>query len=108
MVGVVVFSVVGAYAIRQIMFDVYVMFFFGIVGFYLESRRVPLAPLILGLILGSEFAEQRFRQGMIASGGDVRLFFTHSFCPILIALLLFAFLAAPLVRLAKRMIKRAN
>jgi putative tricarboxylic transport membrane protein len=47
-----VFSVVGSYALRNSLFDVYVMFAFGLMGFLLESWKVPLAPMILGLILG--------------------------------------------------------
>jgi putative tricarboxylic transport membrane protein len=67
--SVVIFSVVGAYAMNNNQFDVWIMFGFGLLGVFLESRKVPLAPLILGMILGPK-VEMYFRQGMIASQGD--------------------------------------
>jgi len=65
---VVIFSVVGAYAMNNNPFDVWIMFGFGLLGVFLENRKVPLAPLILGMILGPK-VEMYFRQGMIASQG---------------------------------------
>ena len=75
MTAVVVFSVVGAYSLRNSLFDVYVMVVFGLVGFALESRRVPLAPLILGLILGPMIEENLrvgfgFVDGLLAGSQD--------------------------------------
>ncbi len=95
--AVVVFSVVGSYALNSSMFDVYVMLVFGLVGYWLESRRVPLAPLILGLILG-ELVERKLRTGLISSGGDFTPLFTRPLCVALIALLVLMFAAGPLLR----------
>lgn len=93
MTGVAIFSVVGSYAMRNSLFDVYVMFAFGLIGFFLETRKVPLAPLILGLILGPVL-EENFRTGLIKSEGDFSPFFTRPVClPLWIILLLV--LAAP-------------
>ena len=50
-------------------FDVWIMFGFGLLGVFLENRKVPLAPLILGMILGPK-VEIYLRQGMIASQGN--------------------------------------
>ena len=47
--GVVIFSIVGAYAIRNSMFDVYVMIAAGALGWFLESQRAPVAPARPGL-----------------------------------------------------------
>ena len=66
---VVIFSVVGSYAMNNNSFDVWIMFGFGLLGVFLESRKVPLAPLILAMILGPK-VEVYLRQGMIASQGD--------------------------------------
>jgi TctA family transporter len=91
--AVVVFSVVGAFALRNSLFDVYVMVAFGVVGFYLESQRVPVAPLILGLILGP-MVEENLRTGLIKTGGSFGPFLTR---PISLALwlLLAASFAGP-------------
>jgi TctA family transporter len=96
--GVVVFSVVGSYALRNSMFDVYVMFAFGLIGYVLESWGFPLAPMILGLILGP-LVEEKFRAGVIASGGRIEPFFTRPISACLIGILLIAMFARPLGRL---------
>lgn len=98
LVGVVVFSVVGAFAINNSMFDVFVMIGFGVIGFFLESQSVPLAPLILGLILGP-MVEQRLRAGLISSSGDLSEMFTRPICAALAGLLLILLLGGPLLRL---------
>ncbi len=92
MVAVLVFSVVGAYSLRNSLFDVYLMAGFGLVGFYLESQKTPLAPLILGLILGP-MVEENLRTGLIKTEGDLMPFFTRPICAVLVLLLLAAFFA---------------
>jgi len=51
---VMVLCVIGAYALNNIMDDVYVLLLFGLIGYALVKFRFPLAPLILGLILGDQ------------------------------------------------------
>ena len=50
-----VLCVVGSYAIQQRMFDVWVMVIFGIFGFVLRQMKYPMAPLVLGIVLGDIF-----------------------------------------------------
>ena len=88
--SVVVCSVVGAYALRNSLFDVYIMVGFGLVGFLLEAARIPLAPLILGLILGP-MVEENLRTGLIKSEGSWIPFFTRPISLVLVLLLLLAF-----------------
>jgi TctA family transporter len=99
--GVVVFSVLGAYAIDNSLFDVWLMCGFGLLGFFLESQKVPLAPLILGLILGP-MVEENLRVGLISSGGDWRPFFTQPIAAVLATILLATMLAPLALRLLKR------
>lgn len=99
--AVVVFSVVGAFALNNSMFDVYVMLGFGVVGYLLESRGVPLAPMILGLILGP-LVERKLRTGLISSGGDFTPMFTRPICLLLIALLVIMFLGGPMIRMLRK------
>ena len=100
LVAVVIFSVVGAYALRNSWFDVWVMFGFGLVGFFLESQRVPLAPVILGLILG-DLIEDKLRAGLIGSSGDLTPLFTRPICMSLVALLAVSLLFGPAMRLIR-------
>lgn len=100
MAGVTVFSLVGAFALRRSLFDVYVMIGAGLLGWFLESRRVPVAPLVLGLILG-EMVEKKLRAGLIVSNGSWAPFFTRPICILLIAVLVLCLVAPLLGRLAK-------
>ncbi len=95
--AVVICSVVGAYAIRNSLFDVYVMVFFGLVGFILEAALVPLAPLILGLILGP-MVEENLRTGLIKSEGSWIPFVSRPICAVLLGLMILAFLGPWLFR----------
>ncbi len=87
--GVLVFSIVGAYALHNSLFDVYVMFAFGILGYFLDRIKAPTAPLILGLILGP-LLEERLRAGLMHTKGDFTPFLTRPICMALIAFLVVA------------------
>ena len=97
MVAVLVFSVVGSFSLRNSLFDVYVMAVFGLVGYFLEAKRVPLAPLILGLILGP-MVEENFRTGLIKSEGSLLPFVNRPICATLVALLVLAFFFPKILR----------
>jgi putative tricarboxylic transport membrane protein len=79
-------SLVGVYAISNNLFDVYVMFTFGVIGYLLKKLDFPLPPMILALVLGKIF-EISFRRSLILSGGDFTVFVTR---PISVGLLLLA------------------
>lgn len=98
--AVVVFSVVGAFALRNSLFDVHVMVVAGLVGYFLESQRVPVAPLILGLILGP-MVEENLRTGLIKTSGEITPFFTRPLCLVL-WLILAASLLGPWISRARR------
>lgn len=85
--GVTLFCVVGAYALRNSMFDVWVMGIAGLAGWFLEARRIPVAPLILGLILGP-MVEENLRTGLIKSSGNYLPFFTRPLCALMLLLTL--------------------
>jgi putative tricarboxylic transport membrane protein len=63
---IVLFSIVGSYAISGSYFDVALMLGLGVLGFVLEATGIPLGPAVLGLILGSQI-EERFIQSWIKS-----------------------------------------
>ena len=65
---------IGVYAVRNTMFDVWVMIVFGVVGFFMKKKDWPLAPLILGFILG-DLLEVALRQSLSISGGSPIIFF---------------------------------
>jgi len=71
---IMLFCVVGSFAINNTAFDVGVMLAAGVVAFVLENNGFPIAPAILGVVLGG-MLEQNFVTSMIKSDGDLRAFF---------------------------------
>ncbi len=84
MPSVFIICVTGAYALSGRIFDIYVMFAFGIVGVILSQLEYPVAPLVLGFILGP-MAEDNLRRGLMITAGDPSPFFRR---PISLALFL--------------------
>ena len=58
---IVLFCTVGSYSMSGNYFDVWVMLAMGVFGFFLEAHKVPLGPIVLGLIMGGQL-EHRFLQ----------------------------------------------
>jgi putative tricarboxylic transport membrane protein len=73
---IVVSCAIGAYAIQNAMFDIWLMLGFGVVGYVFKKIGIPLAPFTLALVLGSR-AEDAFRLSMIGSGGDMTVFWSN-------------------------------
>jgi len=67
--GILLFGTVGSYALNNAIVDLWAMFAAGLVGFLLRRADVPLAPLVLGLILGPTM-EANLRRALILSRGD--------------------------------------
>jgi putative tricarboxylic transport membrane protein len=92
---IIVFSFTGTYAAGSSIFDIYVMLIFGVVGYLLQSRGFPVAPIVLGLILGPAL-ETNVRRALIISRGDWGIFLQR---PIAVGLLVLValYLALPLL-----------
>jgi putative tricarboxylic transport membrane protein len=73
---IVVSCAIGAYAVQNAMFDIWLMLLFGVIGYVFKKLDYPLAPLTLALVLGSR-AEDAFRLSMITSGGDLRILWSN-------------------------------
>lgn len=84
---VTVLAVLGSFAINMKMFDVYTMFFFGILGYFMKRIDMPAAPMVLGLILGP-MVDSNLRRGLTMSGGSLLPMFTR---PISLALVIIVF-----------------
>lgn len=71
--AVLAFSLIGAYSARNSMFDVLVAIVFGVAGLVCKRAKIPVAPIILGMILGT-MAEENLRRAMtIASAKSLSL-----------------------------------
>ncbi|MBX6367455.1 MAG: tripartite tricarboxylate transporter permease [Rhodospirillales bacterium] len=71
---ILMFCIVGAFAMNNSLYGVTVMLVFGLLGFFLEENGFPIAPVILGMILGP-MLEQNFITSLIKSDGDMLAFF---------------------------------
>lgn len=68
-------TVVGAYAIRNSVIDIYWMIGFGIVGYFMKKYRYPTGPMVLGMILGP-LMEGNFRRAIMMEEGSILGFLT--------------------------------
>lgn len=95
---IVVALVIGAYAMRNFMFDIWNVLVFGLLGYVMKKLKYPLAPVAVAIVLGGMF-EANLRRSLIMSHGSIAIFFQRPLTTTIlgIALLLFLF---PLIRLA--------
>ena len=82
--GIIVFSLVGAFAVRNSIDDVFVCIGIGIAGFFMGRFGFPTPPLVLGVILGP-LAESYFMTSMANYNNDVTIFFTRPKSGVLMA-----------------------
>ena len=73
---ILLFCVVGSFAINNTVFGVVLILAFGVLAFLMEENGFPVAPAILGVVLGS-MMEENFVTSMIKSDGDPGAFFTR-------------------------------
>lgn len=96
MTAIVLLCAVGIYFVRGNPFDLMVMGFAGVAGFILRRQGFPMAPLVIGMVLGPTL-ELTLRQGLILTDGNFLAFFQS---PIALVLVLAALLAltVPMIR----------
>jgi len=83
---VIVLAVTGTFAASRSMWDVYVMFGAGIVGYVLKRGGFPLAPIVLGVILGP-IADENLRRAMLIADGDMGVLLSRPVGDVLLAAL---------------------
>jgi putative tricarboxylic transport membrane protein len=97
---IVIISIVGAFAINNSVFDVWLVLVFGLIGFVLSKLKYPLAPLVVALVLGDP-TESALRQTLILSGGSLDILFTRPIAGPLTVIALLLFLL-PVLQWARR------
>ncbi|HEX7125441.1 MAG TPA: tripartite tricarboxylate transporter permease [Thermodesulfobacteriota bacterium] len=83
---VFVLCTIGSFAIASRVFDVWVMLAFGLLGFVLREMDYPMAPLVLGIILG-DMMDKSLRRGLVLTDGDPTPFFTRPISLVLVAII---------------------
>lgn len=87
--GILLLGTVGAYALRNELFDIWAVFAFGLLGYFLKTIKTPTAPVVLGFILGP-MIESNYQQAMLIGDGKLSFLFSK---PISLAFLVLAFLS---------------
>jgi len=92
---ILVFCFIGAFSLRALFFDVYTALIFGVIGYFMRKRGYPLAPFILGFILGP-LLEEKFITTMMMTGN----FLVFVARPVSLSFLIFALamLVFPLIK----------
>jgi TctA family transporter len=98
---ILMFCMVGAFAINNTAFGIAIMLAFGILGFLMEENGFPVAPVILGIVLGP-MLEQNFITSLIKSDGDFLGFFARPIAAGLGIVTILVWLTPPVLMLWRR------
>ncbi|MBP7666245.1 MAG: tripartite tricarboxylate transporter permease [Burkholderiaceae bacterium] len=79
---ILLFCIVGSFAITNSPYGIWVMLVFGVLGWVMEEHGIPVAPLVLGIVLG-ELLEQSFLTSLIKADGSLLAFFTRPIAGVL-------------------------
>ncbi len=98
---ILMFCVVGTFAINNDLFSVGVMLVAGLLAYVFEDNDFPIAPAILGVVLGS-MLEENFITSMIKSDGNLGAFFARPIAAVLASLTILIWLTPPLLALLRK------
>ena len=99
--AIMIFCIVGSFAIRNTVFDIWVLLACGLIGYLLQKIGVMPAPIILGFVLGP-ILEDNFRRSLIMSGGDWTTFFVRPLSLTLLLINLFILVGPFVLRFFKK------
>ena len=103
--AILVFCLIGSYAINNSVFDIWTLIIAGLVGFALKQVKFSVAPIILGMILGPLF-ESNLRRSIMLSQGDWSTFVTRPYS-LFFLVVVFLILAGPLLmKLARKLLRK--
>ncbi len=88
---ILVLSMIGVFSVNNSMFDLWVMFFFGVLGYFFKKFEYPVAPLVLALVLG-DLVERSLRQSLAISQNDPSIFFTRPISAVMIVIAILSLL----------------
>ena len=98
---IVLLSAIGAYTVKNMMLDIWLLLFFGVIGYVFKKLGYPLAPLVIALVLG-DITEEALRQSLIMSDGSFAIFFTRPIAAVIMVVVIFLFIFPLLQGLRRR------
>jgi putative tricarboxylic transport membrane protein len=100
---ILLFCIVGTFAINNTLFDVGIMLVAGLIAYLLEENHFPIAPAILGVVLGG-MLEENFITSMIKSDGNLLAFFSRPIAAALAVVTILVWLMPVVMKLLKKKI----
>jgi putative tricarboxylic transport membrane protein len=95
--GILCISFIGVYAISASTFDLMMMVSIGVIGYFLRKLDMPMAPLILGVVLG-DMMEQNLRRALSMTNGELHILWSSPVTLALWALAAAVVVVPPLMR----------
>jgi putative tricarboxylic transport membrane protein len=100
--GILVFATLGVYSLSGSTVEVLVMYAIGVLGFFMRRYDFPIAPVILGVILGP-LMETQGRRALVGSGGDVGVFVGRPLTVVLLVVAIAALVVPHMPALMRRL-----
>ncbi|WP_080848756.1 tripartite tricarboxylate transporter permease [Cytobacillus gottheilii] len=103
---IILLCVIGTFAVNNSIVDVMIMFGFGILGYFMDKMKIPVAPMVVGLILGA-MLDTSMHQSLKIGGGDWMIFLSSPLAVVLLIVALFTVLqSTPLFSKLRLLFKR--
>jgi putative tricarboxylic transport membrane protein len=99
--GILLFAALGTYAVNFVVDDLIVLLVIGVIGFFMRRHGYPVAPLVVGLILGP-MAEEQVRRTLQISEGDLSALVTSPFAAVAYGILVVLLVVAVALRLRRK------
>jgi putative tricarboxylic transport membrane protein len=99
--GILIFATLGAYGLRNSWFDLALLYGIGVMGFLMRRYDIPVAPVLVGMILGP-LSEQQFRRALAISQGDLSIFVTQPISATVLAITALVVIVPMVLRVIKR------
>ncbi|GAA3580415.1 tripartite tricarboxylate transporter permease [Microlunatus spumicola] len=99
--GILMFASLGSYAVNADPLDLVLLLVIGLLGFAMRRFGWPVAPAVIGLILGP-VAETNLRRALAISDGDVSVLVSSPFSVVVLVVALLAVIGPPLLRRFRR------
>ena len=87
---IIVLAIIGAFGLNNRQFDVFCIFVFAIIGYLLDKYNFPLAPLVLGFVIGP-IVELNLRRGLMSTYGSFLAFFSRPISAVVLGITLLMF-----------------
>jgi putative tricarboxylic transport membrane protein len=104
---IILFSVIGAYSIRFLAFDVWMALLFGVIGYLMRKLGFPMAPMVLATVL-AQMLETSLQQSLLISRGSPLIFFTRPIAAAFMALALLSIIRGVWLEVRSRTLEVAE